>query len=44
MSKSEYFYYIDDHKKHTEFNTLGLYRSIIENERLEIKEQIEVLE
>ena len=44
MSKSEYFHYIGNHKKYTDFNTLGLYRSITENERLEIKEQIEVLE
>lgn len=42
LTLSEYFYYIDNHKKYTDFNTLGLYRSIIENEKLTLTEKIEV--
>lgn len=42
LTKNEYFYYIDQHKKYTNFNTLGLYRSIIENERLGVPDQIEI--
>ncbi len=38
----EYFFYIDNHKKYTDFNILGLYRSILENEKLTIEEKIEV--
>ena len=44
MSLKEYFLYIDNRKKYTDFNTLGLYRSIIENERLSIEEKIELRE
>jgi len=42
LSKSEYKHYIDNHKKYIDFNTLGLYRSIIENERLELEDKIEI--
>jgi hypothetical protein len=38
----EYFFYIDNYKKYTDFNTLGLYRSLIENEKLTIEEKISV--
>lgn len=38
----EYFYYIENNKKYTDFNTLGLYRSILENDKLSLKEKIEV--
>lgn len=42
LSKSEYFHFIDNHKKYTDFNTLGLYRSICENEKLELSDKIEI--
>jgi hypothetical protein len=38
----EYFLIIDNHKDYTDFNRLGLYRSICENENLELKDRIEV--
>jgi|GEM_PF-631639 len=44
MSLKEYFFYIDNYKKYTDFNTLGLYRSIVENEKLSLDEKIEVRE
>ena len=42
LSKSEYFHFIDNHKKYTDFNTLGMYRSICENEKLGLNDRIEV--
>ncbi|EPR71674.1 hypothetical protein [Cyclobacterium qasimii] len=42
LSKEEYFYFIDNYKKYSDFNTLGLYRSICENENLELNDQIEI--
>lgn len=42
LTKGEYLHYIDNHKKYTDFNTLGLYRSITENEKLTLPEQIEI--
>lgn len=42
LSKSEYIHYIDNHKKYTDFNTLGLYRSICENEKLALLDKIEI--
>lgn len=44
MSLKEYFLYIDNHERYTDFNTLGLYRSIIENEKLSTSEKIELRE
>lgn len=44
MSKSEYYHYIDNHKEYTDFNTLGLYRSLLENEKLRVEEKIEIRE
>jgi hypothetical protein len=44
LSIKEYFFYIDNYKKYTDFNTLGLYRSIIENNKLDIAGKIEVRE
>ena len=44
LTLTEYFFYIDNHKKYTDFNTLGLYRSIIENDKLTSDEKIEVRE
>lgn len=40
----EYHHYIDNHKKYTDFNVLGLYRSILENEKLNLDERIAVRE
>lgn len=42
LSKKQYFHYIDNYKRYTDFNTLGLYRSIIENEKLSLEDKIEV--
>ncbi|MBL7997849.1 MAG: hypothetical protein JNL32_04330 [Candidatus Kapabacteria bacterium] len=44
LTLEEYFLYIDNYKKYKDFNTLGLYRSIVENEKLSIDEKIEVRE
>jgi|GEM_PF-5372128 len=30
LTLKDYFYYIDHHRKYTDFNTLGLYRSLTE--------------
>jgi hypothetical protein len=35
---------IDNYKKYSDFNTLGLYRSINENEKLSLEEKIQVRE
>jgi hypothetical protein len=42
LSKSEYFHFIDNYKKYTDFNTLGMYRSIFENDKLELNDRIEL--
>jgi hypothetical protein len=42
LTKEEYFFFIDNYKKYSDFNTLGLYRSIIENEKLNLADKIEV--
>lgn len=44
LTPKEYFFYIDNHKKYTDFNTLGLYRSIEENKHLTLEEKIAVRE
>lgn len=44
LTMKEYFFYIDNYKKYTDFNTLGLYRSIIENDKLDLAGKIEVRE
>jgi len=44
LTLKEYFYIIDHYKKYTDFNTLGLYRSIIENEKLTLEDKIAVRE
>ncbi len=36
--------FIDNHKKYSNFNTLGLYRSIIENKNLTLNEKIKLRE
>ncbi len=42
LTKDEYFFYIDNYKKYKDFNTLGLYRSIIENEKLTLNDKLAV--
>lgn len=42
LTLKEYYYYIDNYKKYTDFNTLGLYRSIVENEKLTVDDKISV--
>lgn len=44
LTLSEYLLYIDNYKKYKDFNTLGLYRSIIENENLSPEDKIAVRE
>jgi hypothetical protein len=44
LTLEEYYFFIDNYKKYEDFNTLGLYRSIIENDKLSIDEKIEVRE
>jgi len=39
---SEYFPIIENHKNYSDFNTLGLFRSLLENENLNINEKIEI--
>jgi hypothetical protein len=40
----EYLFYIENHKKYSDFNTLGLYRSLIENKKLTLDDKIAVRE
>lgn len=40
LSVSEYLHYIKNHKKYADFNALGLYRSILENESLTLADKI----
>ncbi|SDS09751.1 hypothetical protein SAMN05216503_1971 [Polaribacter sp. KT25b] len=42
LNKSEYFQFIDHYKKYSDFNTLGMYRSICENENLKLDDKIEI--
>ncbi|MBX7174147.1 MAG: hypothetical protein K1X72_24455 [Pyrinomonadaceae bacterium] len=42
LTLKEYFFYIENYKKYIDFNTLGIYRSILENEKLSLSEKIEV--
>ena len=42
LSKEEHLYFIENHKLYSDFNTLGLYRSLTENELLSVEELIEV--
>jgi hypothetical protein len=44
LTLTEYFFYIDNHKKYKDFNTLGLYRSILENDKLTLEDKIAVRE
>ncbi|MCU1290849.1 MAG: hypothetical protein JWN60_3078, partial [Acidobacteria bacterium] len=40
LSVSEYKHYVENHKKYIDFNTLGLYRSILENEKLTVEDKV----
>lgn len=40
LTKSEYLRYISNHKKHSDFNTLGLYRSLLETDKLTIEQKM----
>lgn len=42
LSKSEYYHVLANHKKYTNFNILGIYRSILETEKLDINGKIEI--
>ena len=42
LNLEESFFYIDNYKKYQDFNTLGVYRSIIENEKLDIDNKIKL--
>jgi len=42
LTMKEYYFFIDNYKKYTDFNTLGLYRSIVENEKLNLDDKIAV--
>jgi hypothetical protein len=44
LTLKEYFFYIDNYKKYTDFNTLGLYRSIVENEKLSLDDKLSLRE
>jgi len=44
LTLTEYLFYIDNYKEYSDFNTLGLYRSIAENERLTLEDKIKVRE
>ncbi|MDB5030359.1 hypothetical protein [Mucilaginibacter sp.] len=44
LTIEEYFFYIDNYKKYEDFNTLGLYRSIVEHDKLSLEEKIAVRE
>ena len=44
LTLKEYLFFIDNHKKYTDFNTLGLYRSITENKKLTMEDKIAVRE
>jgi len=42
LTFKEYYHYIDNHKRYADFNVLGLYRSILENDKLNPEERIAV--
>jgi hypothetical protein len=44
LTTKEYFFYIDNYKKYTDFNVLGLYRSIVENNKLSLDDKVAVRE
>ena len=42
LTYGEYLYLIENHKKFTDFNTLGLFRSIVEATELSLEEKLEL--
>ncbi len=42
LTYAEYLQVIEYHQKYTDFNTLGLYRSILENDKLELDQKIAI--
>ena len=44
LTKEEYLYFIANHKQYSDFNTLGLYRSLLENEKLTLEDKLEIRE
>jgi hypothetical protein len=42
LTFEEYLFYLENHKSYTDFNTLGLYRSLSENEKPTIEEKIKI--
>jgi hypothetical protein len=42
LTYTEYLQVIEYHQKYTDFNTLGLYRSIIENDKLDLDQKIAI--
>jgi len=44
LTLEEYIFYIDNHYKYKDFNTLGLYRSIVEHKQLTLENKLLVRE
>ncbi|MFC6223976.1 hypothetical protein ACFP2F_12055 [Hymenobacter artigasi] len=44
LTYGEYLHLIENHKKFTDFNTLGLFRSIVETTKLSLEEKLELRE
>lgn len=42
FTKQEYLETISNHKQYSDFNTLGLYRSLLENENLSLEDKLEI--
>jgi hypothetical protein len=42
LTYAEYFQIVEHHQKYTDFNTLGLYRSILENDKLDLDQKIAI--
>ncbi|MUG91799.1 hypothetical protein F7734_04655 [Scytonema sp. UIC 10036] len=42
LTYSEYIHIIDNHKKFSDWNTLGLFRSLVETQKLDIDRKIEI--
>lgn len=42
LTKQEYLEILPNHKQYSDFNTLGLYRSLLENENLSLEEKLEI--
>ena len=44
LSKTRLLHVIEHHKRYADFNSLGLYRGIVEHERLSLEDKLEVVE